>query len=74
MNTVLVTGSSSGIGLATARLLAERGFGVVGGSLAPGEGERALDVRDDAAVQAFVDQARAATGRIDAWCPMPPSA
>jgi 3-oxoacyl-[acyl-carrier protein] reductase len=46
---VLVTGSASGIGEATARVLAADGLEVVGADIAGGEGVVALDVRDEEA-------------------------
>jgi 3-oxoacyl-[acyl-carrier protein] reductase len=74
----LVTGSSSGIGAATARLLAERGMRVVVNYLRSAEateqvvaeieaaGGQAIavqaDVRDQAAVQGLIEQAHAAWG------------
>lgn len=71
---VLVTGASSGIGRATALLLAARGFRVFGASRrAPGAhpaGVRdswlTMDVRDEAAVQRGVAEVMAHAGRIDA--------
>jgi NAD(P)-dependent dehydrogenase (short-subunit alcohol dehydrogenase family) len=67
----LVTGASSGIGRATAGLMASRGFRVFGTSRAPNE--RAangvpllrLDVRDDASVEACVSAVLGAAGRVD---------
>jgi short-subunit dehydrogenase len=71
---VLVTGASSGIGAAAARLLQERGFQVFGTSRDPARLPRgappvrwiAMDVRDDASVAKGVSEALAAAPRLDA--------
>src|SRR2546426_6277417 len=69
--TVLVTGASSGIGQATARLLAQRGFNVFGTARKPGSAQSqgvtmvALDVRSDESVRACVEQVVAKAGRLD---------
>jgi NADP-dependent 3-hydroxy acid dehydrogenase YdfG len=71
---VLVTGASSGIGAATARLLIERGLRVAGTSRHPERvAERpdgvvwvAMDVRDDASVSEGVKQAVDRLGGLDA--------
>jgi NAD(P)-dependent dehydrogenase (short-subunit alcohol dehydrogenase family) len=70
---VLVTGASSGIGSATATLLAERGHRVFGTSRSPagaatpaGVEMLELDVRSDASVAACVEALLARAGRIDA--------
>ena|SRR5215467_6935120 len=69
---VLITGASSGIGRATAELLAAHGHRVFGGVRAPattrplaGVELVALDVRDEPSVKACVDEVRGRAGRID---------
>ena len=69
---VLITGASSGIGRATAELMAARGHQVFGGVRAPattrplaGVEIVPLDVRDDASAKACVDEVRSRAGRID---------
>jgi len=71
--TVLITGASSGIGAATAALLAASGYRVFGTSRRPAAAAPsadmemlALDVRSDASVAACVDTLLARAGRIDA--------
>src|ERR1700749_122150 len=67
----LVTGGASGIGLATARLLADRGARVAVLDRVKGDGEStdlypvSADVSDDAAVRAAVAEAGQALGRLD---------
>jgi NAD(P)-dependent dehydrogenase (short-subunit alcohol dehydrogenase family) len=66
----LVTGASSGIGQATAELLAARGFTVFGTSRAPTQVDSMyrwlpLDVRSDASVEAAVQSLLDQAGRID---------
>jgi len=66
----LITGASSGIGQATAELLAAHGFTVFGTSRAPTQDKRSytwlpLDVRSDNSVQAAVQSLLAQAGRID---------
>ena len=71
--TILVTGASSGIGQATARLLAGRGFTVFGTARKPQSAQSQgvtmvpLDVRSDESVRACVEQvvAKAGGGRLD---------
>jgi NAD(P)-dependent dehydrogenase (short-subunit alcohol dehydrogenase family) len=69
---VLVTGASSGIGRATAELLAGRRHRVFGGVRAPattrplaGVEFVPLDVRDEVSVKACVEEVRSRAGRID---------
>lgn len=69
---VLLTGASSGVGQATARLLAERGYRVFGTSRDPATAERIpgvemlrLDVRADESVRACVDEVSSRVGRLD---------
>lgn len=66
----LVTGASSGIGQATAELLAASGFTVFGTSRAPEKPTRSyrwlsLDVRSDASVGAAIQSVLEQAGRID---------
>jgi NAD(P)-dependent dehydrogenase (short-subunit alcohol dehydrogenase family) len=66
----LVTGASSGIGQATAELLAEHGFTVFGTSRSPMQDKRSyrwlpLDVRSDESVEAAITSLLEQTGRID---------
>src|SRR5262245_46863926 len=70
--TVLVTGASSGIGAATARLLLARGSRVVGASRRPPASDATegmawvrMDVTDEASVDAGVREALARVERID---------
>jgi NAD(P)-dependent dehydrogenase (short-subunit alcohol dehydrogenase family) len=69
---VLITGASSGIGRATAELIAARGHRVFGGVRSPatirplaGVELVPLDVRDETSVKACVDGLRSRAGRID---------
>jgi meso-butanediol dehydrogenase/(S,S)-butanediol dehydrogenase/diacetyl reductase len=76
----IVTGGSSGIGEATARLFAKEGAKVAIASLTPGKADpivadiqaaggeamaTALDVKDEAAVEAFIKEVAACFGRVD---------
>jgi len=69
---VVITGASSGVGHATARLLSRRGYKVFGTSRDPGRAEPipavemlALDVRNDDSAAACVNAVLSRTGSID---------
>ena len=69
---VLITGASTGIGRATAKLLASKGYQVYGGVRSPERVEPLpgvelvrVDVRDDASVAAGVDVVLRKAGQID---------
>src|SRR5262249_19127867 len=69
---VLITGASSGVGQATARLLAQKGHKVFGTSRNPASAQAIpgvemvpLDVRSDDSVAACVKAVADETGRID---------
>jgi NAD(P)-dependent dehydrogenase (short-subunit alcohol dehydrogenase family) len=76
MKTVLITGASSGVGEATARLFAHKGWNVVASARAveriggwadqPNIARLAMDVTDEAGVQAAVASAAARFGGLDA--------
>jgi NAD(P)-dependent dehydrogenase (short-subunit alcohol dehydrogenase family) len=75
--TIVITGASSGIGKATARLFADKGWNVVATMRNPGAEKdlretaklklAALDVQDPASARAAVAAAIDAFGRIDVW-------
>src|SRR5262245_38498982 len=69
---VVITGASSGVGQATARLLSRRGYRVFGTSRDPARSEPipavemvALDVRQDTSVTACLNVVLGRTGSID---------
>jgi NADP-dependent 3-hydroxy acid dehydrogenase YdfG len=69
---VLITGASSGIGQATARLLAQQGFTIFGTSRNPSSMERIpgiealrLDVRVDESAKTCVETLLKRAGRLD---------
>ena len=70
--TVLVTGASSGLGLHTAQQLAAAGMTVIAGARSfagdrqDGMHRLPLDVTDDASCEAFVENAKKISPRIDA--------
>ncbi|QIS10709.1 SDR family NAD(P)-dependent oxidoreductase [Nocardia arthritidis] len=66
MTVVLITGAANGMGAATARHLSGLGYTVVGSDIVERPGLDPVDVRDDAAVRAWVRSAHDAFGRIDA--------
>jgi NAD(P)-dependent dehydrogenase (short-subunit alcohol dehydrogenase family) len=66
----LVTGASSGIGLATAQALADAGYRVFGTSRKPAESSAGVtmlvcDVTDEASVRALIEEVMKQSGRID---------
>jgi NAD(P)-dependent dehydrogenase (short-subunit alcohol dehydrogenase family) len=61
----LVTGAASGIGLACMERFAAEGAKVVGADIAPAPGVATLDVRDEAAVSALVQEIARDHGRLD---------
>jgi NAD(P)-dependent dehydrogenase (short-subunit alcohol dehydrogenase family) len=61
----LITGAASGLGLATAERFAKEGAIVVGADVTTGDGVHALDVRDETAIAALVDEIVAEHGRLD---------
>ena len=67
--TAIITGAGSGIGLATAHMLREKGYTVYNLSRHPAENEKNnfifADVSDSATVKAAVEQVISASGRID---------
>ncbi len=71
-NVVVITGASSGIGQATARLLAQHGFEVFGGArdanrtpAIPGVRFGTVDVTDETSVSSFVEWVLSEAGKID---------
>jgi NAD(P)-dependent dehydrogenase (short-subunit alcohol dehydrogenase family) len=64
--TVVVTGAASGIGAATCQRLTSEGATVIGADVAAGDGIRQVDVTDEAAVAALMDEAGAVHGVVHA--------
>ncbi len=62
---VLVTGAASGIGAATVRRIEAEGGIAIGVDLHATDGVRAVDVRDEAAIESVVDRIADEHGRID---------
>ncbi len=69
---VVITGASSGIGAASARLLSQNGFQVFGGArdlsrapAIPGVRFGTVDVTDETSVSQFVEWVLSEAGRID---------
>jgi NAD(P)-dependent dehydrogenase (short-subunit alcohol dehydrogenase family) len=62
---ILVTGAASGIGLATVERVRKDGGVAIGADLSPSGDVHTLDVRDEAAVRALVDDIVTEHGRID---------
>ena len=63
---VVISGAASGMGRATARLLADAGYTVEGCDAVAADSVAQLDVRDDEAVRRWVDAVVARHGTIDA--------
>jgi NAD(P)-dependent dehydrogenase (short-subunit alcohol dehydrogenase family)/SAM-dependent methyltransferase len=63
---VIISGAASGMGRATARLLADSGYIVEGCDVVADDSVAQVDVRDNAAVQRWVDSVVARHGSIDA--------
>ena len=64
----LVTGAASGLGLATVERFTQEGAKVLGIDVQAGTDVLAVDVRDEAAVAAAVDEVVARHGRLDVVC------
>lgn len=62
---VLVTGGASGIGTATAKVLADAGWDAVAADIAPADGVVPLDVTDEAAWDRVLDDIAPLTGLVN---------